>query len=284
MLPGYAFIKTHKVGGTTVSRMLHRTLNETQNATRCDDENHSVRFVLKPSPGCRACLTHASFRQIANALRAPNLHTSRTAVSKVCPFWTTAQPLHTMIMIREPVDHVYSRYHYEQSEGWCRRKAANMGFRGCASDHLPFLEWAFASPTRLTGHRLFRNPQYAIFAETVVTLGGKGGVREALRVLDKIGVVGLTHRFNDTLRALSSSWGLPLHVLQKHCVHANRGKPRSPLNASVASAMRAQSYWLQQEQVLYNYASRRLTKQVQELEWGGGGQNSGPPAKRFRRF
>ena len=265
MLPGYAFIKTHKVGGTTVARMLHRTLNETQNATRCDDNNHSVHFVRKPPPGCRACLTHASFRQIANALRDPNLRTYQTAVSNVCPFWTTAQPLHTMIMIREPVDHVYSRYHYEQSEGWCRRKAANMGFRGCASDHLPFLEWAFASSTKLTGHRLFRNPQHAIFAETVVTLGGKGGVREALRVLDKIEVVGITDRLDDTLRVLSVSWGLPMHVLKRNCVHANRGRPRNPLNASVASAIRARSYWLQQEQQLYDHASSRLTKRLSAL-------------------
>jgi hypothetical protein len=271
MLPGYAFIKTHKVGGTTVAKMLHRTLNETQNATRCDDNNQSVHFVFKPTPGCRACLTHASSMQIANALRAPNLHTSRTAVSQVCPFWTTAQPLHTMIMIREPVDHVYSRYHYEQSDGWCRRKAANLGFRGCASDQLPFLEWALASPTRLTGHKLFRNPHHAIFAETVVTLGGKGGVHEALRVLDKIEVVGITDRLDDTLRVLSVSWGLPLHVLKKHCGHARRGKPRSPLNASVAYAMHARSYWLRQEQRLYDYASSRLTKRLRALVSGAGG-------------
>jgi len=266
MLPGYAFIKTHKVGGTTVARMLHRTLNETQNATRCDDNNHSVHFVRKPPPGCRACLTHASFKQIANVLREPILDTFQTAVLKVCPFWATARPLHTMIMIREPVDHVYSRYHYEQSEGWCRRKAANLGFRGCASDQLPFLEWAFASPAKLTGHRLFRNPPYAIFAETVVTLGGNGGVRAALRVLRKIEVVGITDRLDDTLRVLSDSWGLPLHVLKRNCVHANKGKSRAPLNASVASAMRAHSHWLQQEQQLYDYASIRLTKRLKGLE------------------
>lgn len=266
MLPGYAFIKTHKVGGTTVARMLLHTLREEQNTTRCDDYNQSVHFVLKPPPGCRACLTHASQMPISNALRFPKSVIAQEAVHKVCPFWMTARPLHTMIMLREPVDRVHARYHYERSNGWCRRKAANLGFRGCASDHLSFLQWAFASSAKLTDQRLFRNPPHAIFAETVVTLGGKGSVREAMQILGKIEVVGLTHRFNDTLRVLSNAWGLSLDALKRHCGHANRGKSRTPLNASVASAMRGQSYWLRQEQQLYNYASSRLTKQLAALK------------------
>ena len=265
MLPGYAFIKTHKVGGTTVMRMLQRTLLETQNTTRCDDNNQTVKVMRPPPRGCRACLTHASHWQIAGVLRFPNLASAQKAILKVCPFWVPARHVHTMIMLREPVDGLHSRYHYERSSGWCRRTAAALGLRGCASDKYAFAEWPFVSPRELVARQLFSKPQSWNHAETVVTLGGHGGVPNALRVLKNIEVVGLTHRFNDTLRVLSASWSLPAHVLWKHLGHANMGTSRSILNTSVARAMRKQSLWIQREQILYDYASTRLTKTLNEL-------------------
>jgi hypothetical protein len=271
MLPAYAFIKTHKVGGTTAMLMLERTLLETQNVTRCDDNNQTVSVMRPPPPGCRACLTHASARQIADMLRSPNPVSTQQAILKVCPFWVPSRRVHTMIMLRKPVDRLHSRYHYERFTGKCRKQATARGLRGCASDHYTFVKWAFVSPMELEARQLLSRPRRWNLAETVVTLGGNGGVPTALRVLENIEVVGLTHRFNDTLRVLSSSWGLPVRVLQKHFGHSRRGTYGLVLNRSVALAVRKNSPLIQKEQVLYNYASRRLTKQVQELEWGGGG-------------
>ena len=261
MLPGYAFIKTYKVGSTTVKKMLERTLRETQNTTRCDDNTHKAGSAMRPPPpGCRACVTHASYTPIANALHFPKSLAAQQAARKVCPFWVPTRRIHTMIMIREPVDRAYARYHFERSDGWCRKKAAELDMRGCASDNYTFVGWAFASQAQLAASGLYRNPQHVIFSETVVMLGGRGGVADALRVLKKIEVVGLTHRFNDTLCALASSWGLPLPILRKHLTHARKGTPRVPLNDSFLLAMRKRSHWLQQERVLYDYASQRLTR------------------------
>lgn len=261
MLPAYAFIKTHKVGGTTVMRMLRSTLRETQNATLCDNSSQTTR-VLSPFPrGCRACLTHGSYRQIADALRLPGLEAPQEAVRKMCPFWVPGRHVHTMVMLRDPVDKLYSRYHYERSNGWCRKRAAALGLSGCASDHYAFVKWTFVSPMELQARRLYKTSDDVLHAETVMTLGGRdGGVVQALQVLKKIEVVGLTHRFNETLCALSISWGLPLILLKQELSHANKGTPRPPLNSSVSLALRKQGYWLQQEQVLYNYASKRLTQ------------------------
>ena len=219
MLPGYAFIKTFKVGGTTVTSMLQRTLRETQNTTRCDDNNQTTKVMRPPPPGCRACLTHISHRQIAAALCLPKLPAAQAAVRKMCPFWVPGRHVHTMVMLREPVDRLHSRYHYERSSGWCRKKATALGLSGCASDHYAFAKWAFVSPVELGARRLYSAPRYFNHAETVVTLGGRGGVVQALRVLKKIEVVGLTHRFNETLRALSIYWGLPLFVLKRQFAH-----------------------------------------------------------------
>lgn len=269
MLPAYAFIKTYKVGGTTAMEMLERTLLETQNVTRCDDNNKTVSVMRPPPPGCRACLTHASRRQIASLLRSPNLVSTQQAILKVCPFWVPSRRVHTMIMLRNPVDRLYSRYHWERSTGKCRKQAASRGLRGCASDHYAFVKWAFASPVELQAQQLFSRPPSWNLAETVVTLGGNGGVPTALRVLNTIEVVGLTHRFDDTARVLSSSWGLPLHVLRKHLGHSLKGAYGLAPNKSFAFALCKQSLLLQKEQVLYNYASMRLTKQLRELELGG---------------
>ena len=267
MLPGYAFIKTHKVGGTTITGMLERTLRETQNATPCDNYTKETRRVVHPPPpGCSACLTHASYRLISNALHFPKSDASQAAVRKVCPFWVPGRRIHTMIMLREPVDRAYARYHFERSDGWCRRKAAALGMRGCASDHYAFFDWALVPQDQLKALSLHRSVQRMMLSETVAILGGKGSVADALRVLARIEVVGLTHRFNDTLRVLSTSWGLPLPVLEKHLTHANAGTPRPPLNASFLRAMRRQSHWLQQEWVLYDYAERRLTQNLKHLE------------------
>lgn len=260
MLPAYAFIKTHKVGGTTVTQMLRSALAETKNATLCDRPHQSTQATRGPPAECRACLTHVSYKQIAVALRSPTLPAAQSVVQRVCPFWVAGRRVHTMIMLREPVDRVYSRYYYELSDGWCRRKANALGLQGCASDNYTFIDWAFAPTAELVARRLFRQSPPDMFAETVQTLGASEGVKKALRVLKSIEVVGITSRFNETLRVLSSTWGLPERSLRAHFIHKNQGvKPTDTLNTSCVLSMRTRSYWLRAEYTLYEYAFQHLT-------------------------
>ena len=105
MKDGYVFIKTHKVGGTSVTQMLSRTLEETNNVTQCDYPNRSS---ANPLLGCRSCLAEPSRGRVTAAFRAPHLLAAQNAVQKVCPFWVPGRRLHTMIMLREPVDRLYA--------------------------------------------------------------------------------------------------------------------------------------------------------------------------------
>lgn len=264
MLPGYAFIKTHKVGGTTVMYLLKNTLSYVHNTTQCDYFNKRISNITPDptkTPGCRVCAGHDSYRQIAASIRSPLSLIAQRAVRKICPFWVPERRINTMIMLRDPVDRLYARYHYERADGWCRRTSKRLlrRTRGCASDHYQFVEWALLSDAKITNQRLYRSNQILLHAETVVTLGGKGGVTEALRVLKLIHVVGLTSRFNDTLRMLSVTWGLPLHVLKQHLKNLNaHTQSRPAINTSFKFDMLAQSLPLQHEYLLYKYASHRL--------------------------
>lgn len=264
MLPGYAFLKTHKVGGTTVMYLLRNTLLHVYNTTQCDYFNKYISNIPPDptkTPGCRICAGHDSYRQIAASIRSPSSLIAQNAVRKVCPFWVPERRIHTMIMLREPMDRLYARYHYERDDGWCRRtsKALMPEIRGCASDYYQFVDWALVSDAETTRQRVYRSKRMILHAETVFTLGGKGGVSEALRVLKLIHVVGLTSRFNDTLRVLSAVWGLPLHLLKQYSGNVNaHTQSRPALNTSFKFDIIAQSIPLQQEYLLYKYASQRL--------------------------
>ena len=111
MLPGYAFIKTHKVGGTTVMYLLRNTLSHVHNTTQCDYFNKYISNIPPDptkTPGCRICAGHDSYRQIAASIRSPSSLIAQNAVRKVCPFWVPERRIHTMIMLREPVDRLYA--------------------------------------------------------------------------------------------------------------------------------------------------------------------------------
>jgi len=253
MLPGYAFIKTHKVGGTTVTQLLQRALPETKNATQCD--NRDVSRV----PTCRACLTHTTYVQIARAIRDPSSTLAQRAVRTNCPFWVPERRVLSMIMVREPADKAYAHYHYERDNGWCRSRADGLGLNGCASDHLPFVDWLMAPSTLLRQKRLLRTNPLPLLAETVHVLGGEAGYPEALRVLKTITVVGVTDRFNDTLTALARGWKMPLDTLKKHYAPRNvHTKPRDALNHSFKAHLVAHNRFLRLEDKLYQYALRRL--------------------------
>ena len=253
MLPGYAFIKTHKVGGTTVTQLLQRALPEAKNATQCDNR------VVNPAQTCRACLTHATYVHIARAVREPESERMQRAVRGNCPFWVPGRRVLSMIMVREPVDKVYAQYHYELDDGWCRVRADGLGLNGCASDHLPFVDWLMAPSAFLKKRRLLRTNSLPLLAETVNVLGGEAGYPEALRVLKTITVVGVTARFNDTLLALANGWGIPLDTLKTHYVPRNvHSKPRDPLNQSFVAHLKTRSRWLKQEDKLHLYALKRL--------------------------
>jgi len=253
MLPGYAFIKTHKVGGTTVEMLLQRALPEAKNATPCDD------LAVSQAPTCRACLTHTTYVHIVRAIRDPMSKLAQRAAYRICPFWVPERRVLSMIMLREPVDRAYSHYHYERENGWCRTRADGLGLNGCASDHLPFADWLMAPSTSLRQRKLLRGNPLPLLAETVHVLGGEMGYFESLRVLKSITVVGVTNRFNDTLTALARGWDIPLHVLEKHYVSRNvHTKPRDPLNDSFKVHLEARNHFLHLENKLYRYAMRRL--------------------------
>jgi len=253
MLPGYAFIKTHKVAGTTVEMLLQRTLPEAKNATQCDGRNPSR------VPTCRSCLTHEPYLYIARAIRDPASGLVQGAVHRSCPFWVPGRPVLSMIMLREPVDRAYSHYHYERDNGWCRSRADGLGLNGCASDHLSFADWLMAPSASLSQKRLLRGNPLPLLAETVHVLGGAAAWTEALRVLKAITVVGVTDRFNDTLTALARGWDIPLDALKKHYVPRNvHTKPRDGLNHSYKAHLEAHNRFLHLENKLYQYAVRRL--------------------------
>lgn len=253
MLPGYAFIKTHKVGGTTVTQLLQRALPEAKNATQCDNR------VVNPAHTCRACLTHTTHVHIARALRELDSERAQRAVRGNCPFWVPGRRVLSMIMVREPVDKVYAQYHYELDNGWCRVRADGLGLNGCASDHMSFVDWLLASSTVLKQRGLLRTNSLPLHAETVHVLGGEAGYPEALRVLKTITVVGVTARFNDTLLALARGWGIPLHVLKKHYIPRNvHTNARDSLNQSLKARLLARSRFLKQEDKLHQYALNRL--------------------------
>ena len=253
MLPGYVFIKTHKVGGTTVEKLLQRALPEAKNATQCDGRNQSRVST------CRSCLTHSTYVNMVRAIRNPTSTLAQSDVRSVCPFWVPERPVRTMIMVRQPVDKAYSHYHYERDNGWCRSRADGLGLDGCASDRLPFVDWLMAPSASLSQKRLLRAPPLPLLAETVHVLGGNAGYWEALRMLKAITVVGVADRFNDTLTAVAKGWDVPLDVLRKHYVFRNVHKtPRDELNQSFKAYLVAYNRFLQLENRLYQYALRRL--------------------------
>jgi hypothetical protein len=253
MLPGFAFIKTHKVGGTTVQMLLQRALPEAKNATQCDTRNPNQDRT------CRSCLTHTTYVPIARAIRDPTSKEAQSFVRSTCPFWVPGRQVRSLIMLREPVEKAYSHYHYERENGWCRSRADGLGMDGCASDHMPFVDWLMAPSAALTQKRLLRANPLALLAETVHVLGGEMGVFTSLRVLKTITVVGVIDRFDDTLTALARGWNIPLHTLKKHNVPRNVHKtPREPLNHSFKTHLEERNYFLRLEHVLYRYAVRRL--------------------------
>jgi hypothetical protein len=253
MLPGYAFIKTHKVGGTTVEKLLQRALPEAKNVTQCDSRDPSRERT------CRSCLTHTTYVPIARAIRDPASKQAQSVVRSTCPFWVPGRRVLSMIMLREPVDRAYSHYHFERDSGWCRTRADGLGLNGCASDHLPFADWLMAPSTSLRERRLLRAYPLPLLAETVHVLGGEMGFFTSLRVLKTITVVGVTDRFNDTLTALARGWDIPLGALKKHSVpRLVHTKPRDELNHSYKAHLEAHNRFLHLENKLYQYAVRRL--------------------------
>jgi len=253
MLPGYAFIKTHKVGGTTIEMLLRRALPEAKNATQCDGRN------LSRVSTCRSCLTHEPYLYIARAIRNPASDLVQGAVHRSCPFWVPGRPVLSMVMLRQPVDKAYSHYHYERDSGWCRSRADGLGLDGCASDRLSFVDWLMAPSISLSQRKLLRSNPLPLLAETVHVLGGAAPWTEALRVLKAITVVGVTDRFDDTLVALAKGWDVPLYLLKKHYVPRNVHKtPRDELNQSFKAHLVAHNRFLQLENKLYQYALRRL--------------------------
>jgi len=164
-----------------------------------------------------------------------------------------------MIMLREPVDRAYSHYHFERDNGWCRSRADGLGLNGCASDHLPFVDWLTVPSALLRERKLLRANPLPLLAETVHVLGGEMGFFTSLRVLKTITVVGVTDRFDDTLTALARGWDIPLHTLKRHNVHRLvHTKPRDALNHSFKAHLAEHNYFLRLEHMLYRYAVRRL--------------------------
>lgn len=253
MLPGYAFIKSHKVAGTTVQMLLQSALPEAKNASQCDGRNVSQALA------CRSCLTHSTCVDIVRALRDPASTLAQRAVRSACPFWVPERQVRTIIMLRQPVDKAYSHYHYERDNGWCRSRADGLGLHGCASDHMSFVDWLMAPSTSLRQRKLLRGNPLPLLAETVHLLGGAAGYWEALRVLKAITVVGVADRFNDTLEALARGWDIPLDALRKHHVPRNvHATPRNELNQSFKAHLVMRNRFLQLENRLYQYALRRL--------------------------
>lgn len=257
---GYVFLKTHKVAGTSLTKMLRSALQAHLGTSvpQCDTDSNRTD-VPPPPAGCRACLGHRGLMGVAAALRFPTAVREQCRARALCPFWAPGLHIRTLAILREPVQRALSRYQYQRNRGWCQRRAAQLGAR-CAADHLPFVDWSFFSDAEMARRRLFRPSQSLQLAESVEVFGG-GDVRAAKRFMDQMDVVGLTDRLRETLVVLARVWGLPLALLHRHLGHHNANPtPTVVANATFKAWMLRQSRLLQQEHLLYIHAQGLLSR------------------------
>lgn len=257
MLSGnvYLYLKTHKVGGTSISTMLTHALRE-QGVATCDGP--------RPSNGtCAACLWHETRSEIG-------AYTHGVRRGRYCPPLARALPVTTVrtaLVMREPVDRMWAMYHYARDNGWCQRRAAARN-RTCAADVLPFREWATPTDQQIEARRLERQHKTRIVCETMATLGGVGeaGLRVAMRALPSLTVVGVTERLDDFVILLAEGWQLPLTLLARHYGHANAHTvPRAAVSDADRAALLASNRMLVHEQRLYQEAARLASERARNV-------------------
>jgi hypothetical protein len=248
MLSGnlYLYLKTHKVGGTSISTMLTRALRE-QGVATCDGPH--------PSNGtCAACLWHETRSEIG-------AYTHGVRRGRYCPPLARALPMitvRTALVMREPIDRMWAMYHYARDDGWCQRRA-KVRNRTCAAEVLPFRTWATPTDQQMKTRRLERPHQTRIVCETMATLGGLGEAapRVALRALRGLTVVGVTERLDDFVILLAEGWQLPLPLLARHYGHTNAHTvPRAAVSDRDRATLLASNPMLNHEQQLYKEATQ----------------------------
>ena len=264
----YLYLKTHKIGGTTIATMLTRALHE-QGVATCDG----------PAPAngtCAACLWHETLREIGvyarNVYAARGVHARGAHSGRRCLPLVRAPPIaivRTALVMREPIDRMWAMYHYTRDNGWCQRRTAARN-RTCAADVLPFLEWAKPTDREIVASRLERQDKVRITCETTATLSGMLGepaLKIAMRVLRGLTVVGVTERLDDFVILLAKEWRLPLPLLAKHYGHANAHTvPRAAVSHADRTTLFANHPMLHYEQQLYHEAARLAAERVRDAQ------------------
>ena len=98
---GYVFLKTHKVAGTSLTKMLRSALHAHLGtaAVQCDTDSNRTD-ALPPPEGCRACLGHRGLMGVAAALRFPTVAREQCRARALCPFWTPGLHIRIHYLLR----------------------------------------------------------------------------------------------------------------------------------------------------------------------------------------
>ena len=270
-MPYYLYLKTHKVGGTSVAQMLAHALLE-QRVAPCDARwiANVTRAGLAAQP-CAACLWHEALKEIglwARTLGAINVPLARhcAPLAHVLP----VPSVRTAIVLRDPVERAWAHYHYVSANGWCRRQARALGRRACAADELGFLDWVRLTDPAIRARNLSRSRKGHITGEATLVLGGSGdeaGLKAATRALRALTVVGITERMDEFVVMLAKGWDLPLPLLARHYRVANaRTHQRADLATSDRGELLGTCPLLRREYRLYREAARLVKDRARVIE------------------
>ena len=253
--------KLHKVGGSSMSEALSAAKWVNQSAL--------------PNPAIH-CLGHATslglmdlFRSLP-VLEAPKeqrihalrqLDDPRGALVR-CPLPDDGRPLLTVVVLRDPVERLVSKYYYEQGIPMCIH--VRNSSQPCAADVLPLTEWArlnsmharwdsaAASWTAVDQHG-------GIACEPLEVLGGKGcseaGLQTARRIMKAIDVVAITELMDVSARLIERKLGL----VEKSLViaHGNSNEDKPNVTRKTRETL-AQLPSVQLERKLYEEAQSRF--------------------------
>ena len=265
----YGFLKTHKVGGTTIEQALGHTLLDVGVAP-CGaqwDEHAASATTMRPRQRCAACLGHKDLPALAawaHAQLLGNATTTTTRASALARAWGACEALRPTAafrpppppnvrlatVLRDPVERAYAQYWFSRDDQWCVARATAHNAT-CAAFVLDFRDWVTLPERELAAHRIYRQQETRIHGETLALLGG-GDLRVATRVLRALHVVGVTERMDDFMVLLAVGWGLPLPLLAKRYEWRNAHvTPRAPLSRADRNALLAASAPMRAERALH---------------------------------
>ena len=255
-MSSYALLKPQRTGGTTIVRML------------------SLVFAPLGIQRCNSSLQNGSEQDVCNAhdvlLGVGNAAVARWKDAVLGRSYPLRHHQKTMIMMRDPVDRLYSVYHSERNSDWCPERAQKLGLADCAARNMTFWAWATAPSDVVDSKRLLRKPLTRLHAETIWLLGRGASLAAkfsfAKGIVSTITVVGVTERFEESIVALSMGWKIDLPSLARVYGRWNaRTRRRPDLSDRFRTALMTSSLGLRAETALYSFARQRLRQSLSNV-------------------